>query len=94
LAGVVIGSTHRNRRARKTGGRGGRPAQNLRRLLGRAHDLRGPMGFHGRSDGTGRAARPTMAAKRDPLEIPMLVILWSTLVVGFVMVLVVLLMRQ
>jgi hypothetical protein len=34
-----------------------------------------------------------MATRTDPLEIPLLVILWTTLLVGFIMVLVVVLMK-
>ena len=34
-----------------------------------------------------------MATRNDPLEIPLLVILWSTLTVGLIMVMVVLLMK-
>ena len=37
--------------------------------------------------------RSGMATRNDPLEIPLLVILWTTLTVGLIMVMVVLLMK-
>jgi hypothetical protein len=94
LGGVVIAATVRNPHARENCRPGCQGAQNLRRRRKPVHGLRLRTGFRAEIAGMRSAGCADMATKAgDPLQIPFLVIMWSTLVAGLVMWMVVFMMR-